>query len=486
MSGSTARANTGRTPTPDTDVVIVGAGLAGLATAHQLTTAGLRVTVLEAEDRVGGRMATDRVDGYRLDRSTGLVSADWSEMAQLPGLAGLVLRPFSPGALLHADGRTHRVGSHQRSTAVRLPYTPQQFTPRTRAGRIRADHRTRGALDAARVLTSTRGRTARTEALDLVRLRVALARLASLPVDELAGRVELPTAQALSQRGLPARTVESLVRPLLEALLCDPELGTSSRVADLTLRSFARAGLCLPAGGLAAVPELLAAGLPEGTIRTGVRAEALTTHAVTTESHGTLNCRATLVATGAVDAARLLPGLRVPEFHPVTVLHHAAHEPPPRHCSALLVDADARGRTGDRAHAGPVSHSWVSTAVDPSRALPGRTLVTSVVLGPRAAEATATLDAAARPQLAALHGASTARWELLAAFHDPRAVPATPTPHDPNRPVRLLSGLYVCGDHRDTSTAQGALTSAGRATREILRDFGIPLTDTDSSLNAVA
>jgi hypothetical protein len=67
---------------------------------------------------------------------------------------------------------------------------------------------------------------------------------------------------------------------------------------------------------------------------------------------------------------------------------------------------------------------------------------------------------------------STTRWETLAVHHTPEAVPAMRPPHDPRRPVRLLAGLYVCGDHRDTSTVQGALHSGHRAASAILTDLG--------------
>lgn len=490
---SMASMNTGHPRTPDADVVIVGAGLAGLAAAHELTGAGLHVVLLEADDRIGGRLSTDQVDGYRLDRGTGLLSPRFRELAQLPGLSALTLRPFTHGALVHADGRKHRIGDRQRPAAHQPPQVPHQYSPRGargRPGRLIADRRARSALDAARALTHGRGRGAVSEALDLVRLRSALARFAQTPVegpDGLAARRELPAHQALSERGLPSRTIDTLVRPLLSALLCDPELTTSSRAADLALHSFARDGLALPAGGLSAIPELLAAALPEGTVRTGVRVEAVTTHAVTTRDHGTIGCRAALVATGAQQAAQLLPGLRTPDFHPVTVLHHAAHDIPPRHCPTLLVDAHPDGPRGPGRDGGPVSHTWVSTAVDPSRALPGHTLVTSVVLAPHAAEPVRALDEAARPQLAGLYGGPAHRWELLGTYQEPYAVPAMPAPHDPRRPVRVLSGLYVCGDHRGTSTAQGAVASAGRAAREILRDFGVSLpADDEPALNAVA
>lgn len=453
------------------DVVVVGAGLAGLAAAHQLTDAGLRVRVLEAETQVGGRMRTERVGGFRLDRAPGLFSGGegTAGFGRLSALDPLVLRPFAAGALLRTETRTHRLASPERQREGQGA-KPVRTGRAARTGIVRFDRRTRGtrgALTAARALTGARSRADMSDALDLARLRAGLARFAAEPAEGLLARPELPAAQALSARGLPSRTVDTLVQPLLTALLSDPGLTTSSRVADLTLRGFARGGLCVPAGGQAAVPELLAAALPSGALLTGVRVTSVSTHAVTTEAHGTFPCEAVLVATGARSAAELLPGLRVPDFHPVTVLHHVADEPLP-HGPSFVVSAVSEG-------AGPVSHTWVTSAVDPSRAEPGRTLVTSVVLGAHTADAASVLDKAARRQLRAVYGVCTDRWELLAAYHDPDAVPAMPAPHDPRRPVRVLSGLYVCGDHRDTSSPGGALSSAERATEEILRDFGGPL-----------
>lgn len=180
---------------------------------------------------------------------------------------------------------------------------------------------------------------------------------------------------------------------------------------------------------------------------------------VRTKEHGELGCRSLLLATGAGAAAELLPGLRTPVFHPVTVLHHTAPVAPSTGAS-LLLDAD---------RSGPVAHTVVMSEVDPSRAPHGRTLVTSTVLGPPPPD----LDRTVRAHLATLYGMPTHDWELLAARHDPEAVPAMPPPHDLRRPVRVLAGLYVCGDHRDTSTVQGALHSGRRAASAILTDLGV-------------
>lgn len=388
---------------PITDVVVIGAGLAGLSAAHHLTRSGVTVTVLEARPDIGGRATTERIDGFRLDHTGQLLITSFPELRRTPGLNGLTLRPFAPGLSVHGDRRTHRVGA------------------------LRS---TRGALAAARALS----------------------------------RADRPVTDVLRARpGFPSRSADAFLRPLLSALLCDPHLTTSSRGAAPALNAFATGRLCLPAGGASTLASLLAASLPPGTVRTSVRATSVSTTHVTTAEHGRLPCRAALVATGAHDAAELLPGLRVPAFHPVTILHHTTDTPPPRE-AALLLPAEP----------GVVAHTYVAGEVDPSRTPPGRVLVTTTVLGAPTTLPASVLDKTVRPELERLYGTSTADWELLAAHHDPYAVPAMATPHDPRRPVRVLSGLYVCGDHRDTSTIQGALHSGRRAAAAMLKDFSLP------------
>ncbi|MFJ4962256.1 FAD-dependent oxidoreductase [Streptomyces sp. NPDC088729] len=434
------------------DVVIIGAGIAGLSAAHLLTRAGLGVSVLEAASRVGGRLVTDDLDGFRLDHLGPLLCGSWPELAGAPGLGGPKLAGFAPGVLVHSEGRRHLTADLRSARgalkAVRSRTSaPHSSPPRTYGGGPR--------------IAPRGGRSgAVTGAIDRARLSAALSRLAAVPAARILARPERTAADSPLVGGLPARTVDGVLRPLLSALLGDPALTTSSRYAELVLRDYARGGLCVPAGGSAALPDLLAAALPPGTVRTGVHVTAADITSVRTKEHGELGCRSLLLATGAGAAAELLPGLRLPAFHPVTVLHHTAPAPPPTGGS-LVLDAD---------RSGPVAHTAVMSEVDPSRAPAGRTLITSTVLGTPPPD----LDRSVRGHLAALYGTPTHDWELLAAHHDPEAVPAMEAPHDPRRPVRVLAGLYVCGDHRDTSTVQGALQSGRRAARAILADLGLP------------
>ena len=92
----------------DADADVIGAGLAGLSCAHHLCERGAEVVLLEASDAVGGRVRTDRVEGFLLDRGFQVLLTSYLDAARLLDYAELDLRELYPGALVWADGQLYR------------------------------------------------------------------------------------------------------------------------------------------------------------------------------------------------------------------------------------------------------------------------------------------------------------------------------------------------------------------------------------------
>jgi phytoene dehydrogenase-like protein len=401
------------------DVVVVGAGLAGLTAARRLHRAGLDVVVLEAGDDVGGRVRTDVVDGWRLDRGFQVLNTAYPAVARELHLIPLDLRELTRGALVVKDGHRHRVADPRRDL-------------RGAAGT---------AIDS---LLSPR---------DKVLLAAQVARVSVGSGRRLARATDVPALEALRRKGFSDRAVDGFFRPFFAGVLLEDELATSSRFLDLMLRMFVRGRSTVPAAGMAEIPRQLAAGLPDGAVRLSTPVRSMAQNSVRT-SDASVTARAVVCATDAAAARNFVPSLGPVQWHSVSTLYHVAPRDPLGE-PTLLLDADPS----------PVVNTVVMTAAAPTYGPgDGRALVATSVLG------TAADERVVRRRLSSLYGVSTADWEHLTTYAVEHALPAMPAPHQLRRPVRL-DGLYVCGDHRDTSSIQGALVSGRRAADAVLADL---------------
>jgi phytoene dehydrogenase-like protein len=403
------------------DVVVIGGGAAGLAAARQLTAAGADVLLAEAADRLGGRIATDRVDGFLLDRGFQVVNTAYPALPDFVALNSLDLRFFDHAALI-ADGR----GRHLLADPRRRPGLPGP-----------------GALPVP--------------AAGLARLAWLSLRLGYSGARALLAEPETTAADYLAAR-LDERTVRTLVEPFLSGVFGHDPLLTSSHVLAMIWRSFVRGRIGVPATGMQRLAAALARPLPPGRVRLNTPVTAIEGQVVQTAA-GPVRARAVIVATDPAAAARLIPGLPVPAQRVLVTTYHAADEPPARRPVLLL---DGTGRTG-------IANSIVVTLAAPSYAPPGRHLIATT------ATAEAGLDEPAlRRHLAALYGQPAGDWEHIATVRaDPGLVTAPPPQGGLRKPVRLSGTLFVAGDHRDTPSLQGALVSGRRAARAVLRELGL-------------
>jgi phytoene dehydrogenase-like protein len=398
------------------DVVVVGGGLAGLSAARRLCGAGAEVTVLEAGDDVGGRVRTDVVDGFRLDRGFQVLLPAYPALRRLADVGALRPRPFTRGTIaMTASGRRWLAGPWHGLPAVR---GAAEFV----AGRP-ADGARMAALAARDVLKADRADSGRS------------------------------TAEELRRWGLTRSTVEEVLRPFLAGVFLDRDLTTSSRLFHLIWRSFLRGGGVLPAEGMQALPRQLAAGVP---IRTGVEVEAITEDGVRTRDGEDVPARAVVVATDGDTAARLLPGVEAPGWHAVTTFYYRAGVAPLRSPTLLVDGLDEL-----------LVNTAVLSEVAPGYAPPGSALISASV--PDRAEPG--LEPRVRRRLARIYDTDTRGWELLRTYAIPKALPVFGPGAPLRRPVRVAPGRYVCGDHRDTPSVQGALVSGQRAAAAVLADL---------------
>ena len=403
---------------PVSDVVIVGAGLAGLVCALDLGRAGVDCTVLEAADGVGGRVRTDRVDGYQLDRGFQILLEAYPQVQARLDLDALGIARFEPGATVRVGGRFRAV-SDPRRRPLRAPST----------------------------LTAPVGTLA-----DKLRLLRLVADVRMHPVPELLRRPETSTAERLRRAGFSDRMTERFWRPLFAGIQLDPDLEVSSRRFDTILRMLAFGTTGVPRDGMGAIPEQLAARLPEGTLRLGTPVRALDGTTVQLGDGERIDARAVVVATDG-PAAHALLGARVPD--------------PGSRAAACCWFATTRAPVGGRAlvldgdASGPVRNLAVMSEVAPSYAPAGRHLVAAAVPGPDALDPGVTDTA--RAQLARWFGSYTSDWQHLRTDVIPHGQPAQAPPFHPKRRVALGDGVFVCGDHRDTASIQGAMFSGERA-----------------------
>jgi phytoene dehydrogenase-like protein len=403
------------------EVIIIGAGLAGLTCARRLQQAGRSCVVLEAAEAVGGRVRTDAVEGFRLDRGFQVFLTAYPEARRWLDYKALDLKAFTPGALVQTAAGRQRVADPFRQPAYLWP------TLRASVGTL---------ADKLRIATLRRR-----------------ARRGSLA--ELFQRPETSTLAALQAHGFGAGMIEQFLRPWLGGIFLERELATSSRMMEFVFRMLAEGVAAVPARGMQAIPDQLAAGLRAGTVRLNTPVASLESGGVRLASGECLRAQHVVVATDGTGAAGLLPELPMPAWRStVTVYFEAAHSPVGE--ATLLLNGQAGGR---------VNHVAVMSDVAPKYAPAGRALI-AVSLKDHAAESDSVLAGQVLAELTGWWGQSVGAWRVLKTVRVSRALPVrSPLMTEPVRPVR--AGVWVCGDHRDSASIQGAMQS-GRATADAI------------------
>lgn len=411
------------------DVLVVGAGVSGLVAAVELKRRGYSVLVLEASDAVGGRVRTDVVDGFLLDRGFQVLLTAYPEARRCLDYTALALKEFEPGAIIRHNGKFHRVADPMR--------------------------RMRKILGSAFAPIGTPA-----DKLLVAELR---SELLGMEIDQILSEPEESTLANLREYGFSDKIIERFFRPFLSGIFLDPELNTSARMFHFVYRMFAQGMAAIPNGGMQAIPRQLAARLDEGSIRFHSPVQHVWEGGVRLESGEEFNTATVVVACDPVRGARLLPeaGIRT-AMRGVECLYFAAADAPIGE-RYLVLNGEGNG---------PINNLCVPSVIAPGYAPAGCHLVSVTVLHSALSEDHLLHDV--RQQLRDWFGDGANSWEYLRSYRIQDALPDQSLEHGgvSMSPVRVRPGLYVCGDHRGTASLNGAMLSGRRAAEAVCGEIG--------------
>lgn len=401
------------------DVVIVGAGLAGLSCASHLHRGGLDVHLVEASDGVGGRVRSDIVDGFILDRGFQVVLTEYPELHRQLDVSALDLRLFSPGAAVWLGDKAHVV-----SDPFREPLTT------------------------ASTVTAPIG-----SVLDKARIALLRSRLRRRSSPDLLRGDDITTRDALESAGFSAKMIDRFFRPLVGGIQLDPTLSASRRMFDVVFKALGTGEAGVPAHGMYRISEQLRAQLPPDAVSLSTEVMSVNPNSITLADGGTISAKTIVVATDGPSASRLL---RLPTVgsRSVSCVYFAAPTAPVDHKYIIL--------NGE--HSGPALNVAVMSNVSAHYAPDGQHLIAAAI--PQSLDDD--LETRVRQQLRAWWGPDVDNWKHLASYRIPHGQPDQSPPFAPKQRVKLTDSLFVCGDHRDTASIQGALFSGRRCAEAIL------------------
>jgi phytoene dehydrogenase-like protein len=408
------------------DVAIVGAGLAGLSCARHLAESRVSFVVLEADERIGGRIKTDRLNGFILNHGFQVLQTAYPEAHRQLDYNRLQLKSFAPGAMIRVAGKFYRVSDPRRRLRdiwSTLTAPIGSFADRLRMGRLASNAR-RGS------------------------------------VSDLFQRSDMTTLEFLRSKRVSERMIQRFFKPFFGGVCLDPDIQASSHVFNYVLRVFAEGDVALPSQGMGIIAEQLAENLPQDRIRIGTKVESIHSGHIVLTSGQSITCRATVLATEGPETMRLLGKPASILSQGELCLYFAAKDAPVND-PYLILNGEA---------AGVINSMTVPSIVAPSYAPAGEALISVVMIGDLQFDSRAA-ETVARKELTDWFGPAVDAWRHLKTYRIDHALPAQPPPlPDPTTPAKPVKpGIYVCGEYQSVPGIQWAMLSGRHAAEAVIK-----------------
>ncbi|GER42696.1 FAD/NAD(P)-binding oxidoreductase family protein [Striga asiatica] len=439
LDSSTSRDNpSSPQPFNKTGAIVVGAGLAGLAAAIRLQTENIPFVLLEASDAVGGRVRTDFVDGFTLDRGFQIFITAYPEAQKLLDYTALDLQRFYSGARVFYGGGFHTVAD------------PLRHFP-----------------DALQSLTNPIGTVADKLLIGLTRIKL----LTRSDHEILTCPDEVTTIELLRRIGFSDSILDRFFRPFFGGIFFDPDLNTTSRLFNFVFKCLALGDNTLPRNGISAIPEQLAAKLNPSSIRLNSKVASIDLDSIVKLESGESfkGDHGVILAMEEFEANKILSGIKMntgrakgPIRSTVCLYFSMDSNKVPVNDPVLFLNGSGHGI---------VNNMFFATNVTPTYAPPGKGLVSISLIGTYDSVEDGELVRRVVDELSGWFGSGfVGSWRHLTTYRVGYAQPNQCPPTDLMKEPKAGRNLYLCGDYMTSSTFDGALVSGRRAAEALLRD----------------
>ena len=399
------------------EFLVVGAGLAGLTAAKVLSQSGREVLLLEKSDGVGGRVRTDQYKDFLLDRGFQVLLTAYPELPKHLNLSLLELHSFESGATIFSDGHFSKVGDPFRNVSSIMSTA---FT------------KTIGIQDK----------------IKLLKLRNSLIGRKKIYLQQKDDKRILETFEEL---GFTSKAIISFFKPLVGGIQLDPTLSGSTRLCFLVLKMLFIGDAAIPSRGMGAISEQLSKQINESSIRLTSSVDKVEGKKVILESGESFLPSNLIIATEGPATAKLL-GQESPLSRSVSCIYFSAPQAPSS-SKAILLNGEKNG---------PALNVAIMSNISPSYSKNGKALIAVAIPDTIKTDSMENILI----QMRKWFGDSVDSWEHIKTYSIEHGQPDL-RPGDPFRKsIKNSEGVYICGDHRDTPSIQGALVS-GRRTAEI-------------------
>jgi protoporphyrinogen oxidase len=244
---------------------IIGGGISGLIAARVLEEHGLSATIIEATDRLGGRVKTDVLDGYSLDHGFQVLLTAYPAAKKYLDFDALALQEFLPGSAIFKNGKQKIIGDPLRNLSLLLP------TLVSGIGTVN---------DKLKILALNR-------------------RLKKKSIQNIFAEKEQTTISYLENIGFSEAIITDFFIPFFSGIFLENKLDTSSRMFEFVYKMFGEGNAALPKDGIQAIPKQLFEKLKSTTIIFNTKVKSVENGNIKLESGETLKSNFTIIATQA-------------------------------------------------------------------------------------------------------------------------------------------------------------------------------------------